>query len=393
MMENWVEVQHEDGLWYPAKLYDRNLYHIYVTYVSIDLKEHDQKYHLLDDIHLIKSVVKDDNKADHTFVVGDEVDYKYSAMEEWQTAHIMAVQGYYIKLKHRFCHIKKNFVRHHVKPKIKIDPQIFIKPICPDFVCPVCFEVPFEPLGTPCCGIFLCRDCADQWLQKSTNCMHCKQPLCSGKLQVSRYAQQKVSGMEVPCPNKTQGCTVICTLGVNAETLESHLKKCVHADKECRDCGTCYSPKEDHLCPERLYQCPGCMNFIPHSSLETHFALKSEEAILCAGQIACMYECGSFFTNLKDLLEHESRACDKKQITCGHCLQTFKSSEYFNHLCRCPVCKKTLPLNEYETHLQQNAVHHVESLMAKIAKMNIQEKPNKSFLKQTVSSQAKKVNK
>lgn len=385
---NWVEVQHEDGLWYIAKIYDRNLYNIYLTYVYADLKEHDQKYHLMDDIHRLKSVIRDE-KVDHNFVKGDEVDYKYGAHQEWQTAKIEMIQGWYIQVKNRFCHVKKNFVRLHVKPKTKIDPQIFLKPICPDFVCPVCFEVPFEPMGTPCCGIFMCRDCADQWLQKSTHCVHCKQPLSADKLQVSRYAQQKVSGMEVPCPNKSMGCTSICTLGVNAESLEAHLKKCIYSDKECLDCGSIYLFKAEHLCPERLYQCPGCMNFIPHSCLDTHLLLKSDAKMICAGQLSCLYECGSFFTNLKDLLEHEDRACKKKQMVCGVCNGTYKANEYFQHPCSCPVCKKAILFSEYETHLQQNAVHHVEFLLGKIKP----EKPSKSFLKPTVSSQAKKVNK
>lgn len=89
------------------------------------------------------------------------------------------------------------------------------------FTCPLCCEIPLEPVVTPCHHIF-CRPCIVQALQAKHECPNDRLPLEIRELQVINGALRRVwEHIPVRCP-KDQ-CTWTGTMG----NYECHVRRCM----------------------------------------------------------------------------------------------------------------------------------------------------------------------
>ena len=130
-----------------------------------------------------------------------------------------------------------------------------------EYYCMICAKVLNEPHLTDCCGQHFCQVCLEQWFKKQGKkiCPHCR----SERFTHMRYLplKRKVDSLRVYCTYQVNGCDIITTVS----ELSSHTR-----DK----CG-----------------------FVP---------------------VACTQNCGEVVLR-KDLEQHCSAVCSKRQVKCVYC--------------------------------------------------------------------------
>ena len=148
-----------------------------------------------------------------------------------------------------------------------------------DLTCPICLSVLRDANLISCCGNHFCEACIALVKSSRKPC-----PLCKEKkftLMLDKKVCRKVKQLEVKCPHSSQGCEWVGELSV----VEKHI-----TDIQC--------------------------DFV---------------------EILCDLNCGEKMTQ-RDLSEHKSKVCKKRQFTCEHCqLQDTWSTITQDHY---PVCDK-----------------------------------------------------
>ena len=153
-----------------------------------------------------------------------------------------------------------------------------------DLMCPVCIEVVFEPVLTPC-GHLFCQNCL-------TDVREC--PSCRNRLFRSvrdRRTERKVKNLKVKCLHQKLGCTWVGELGYVMQHLTDD---CQFAEIACT---------------------LKCGSLVKRKHMKHHWKTDCQ----CA-EIACTLKCGSMVKR-KYLDRHVREECRQRPFICIHCGQ------------------------------------------------------------------------
>ncbi len=108
----------------------------------------------------------------------------------------------------------------------------FVDKVPEDSICNICTSVLTDPMLVECCGQLYCEECLKKWLHKQKRCPNCRhiQLKCIKDLRMKRI----INGSKIYCPNRSNGCEKIITVG----ECSTHLETCLFVEVSCtNDCG------------------------------------------------------------------------------------------------------------------------------------------------------------
>ena len=218
----------------------------------------------------------------------------------------------------------------------------FVERISRDAVCPICFQVVWNPFLTACCGNHLCEACVETTKEKSNQCPFCNKESISGI--IDKKLQRQINELQVYCLHKKHGCLWVGELGKLAKHLEE--------DNSNGECKFVLLPCS-FSCGKQMFRC----------ELEEHLA---EECPLRA--LTCKY-CG-YCSTCKDVTTHYSE-CPRYLVICPNACSARKlmRSSLNHHLLHCPDevvpcsfnemgCEVRMKRRCLQEHIEANVIRH-----------------------------------
>ncbi|XP_043203915.1 E3 ubiquitin-protein ligase NRDP1-like [Amphibalanus amphitrite] len=140
-----------------------------------------------------------------------------------------------------------------------IDSNRFEGPVDEELICPICSSVLEDPVQAPACEHAFCRGCITEWLSRQQICPVDRQEITAAQLKpVPRILRNLLARLLIVCDNQQYGCTVV----INLDRLESHLKECEHN-------------------PKRPVQCEqGCGMVVPMDEVKEHNCVRELRALV-----------------------------------------------------------------------------------------------------------------
>ena len=195
-----------------------------------------------------------------------------------------------------------------------------------DLVCCICDCVCRQVVACPDagCAALFCSGCLDEWVEKG----HPRCPKCQGEhnrpaFQSNGYAQKKIRGLKVNCPNQ---CGTPLLIGVGERSIKEHLTQhCANRSVLCSlICGAVLRNSEMaahiEICPRNIVPCPnGCYQ------------------VQRTGQLMCSFKpsftFGSFLTTRQKLLlpSHIRDECPNTKRECERCHVLVRRCDWDEH--------------------------------------------------------------
>ncbi|GMR41596.1 hypothetical protein PMAYCL1PPCAC_11791, partial [Pristionchus mayeri] len=214
---------------------------------------------------------------------------------------------------------------------------IFVNPIDPSLLCPVCHQALRSPLKLPC-GHKFCQQCI-QVEGSTATCLVCQQP---GQIVPDKATQKIVQSLQVFCSFKHNDCNWTGQL----KDLQGHVAICDQRDIVCaRGCGEVYTKKNEaeHLasgCTKRNEKCVHCKKEVSASSMAVHLKVCPSMPVKCPNQ-------------------------------CG--LENIHREELAAHLPSCPMAGNACPFSEWgcdyaggrqmlQKHIKEEPIRHLTYL-------------------------------
>ena len=209
-----------------------------------------------------------------------------------------------------------------------------------DLVCPVCYEIPSDPVQTSCCGHLFCKQCL-----KGPTCPLCRQRYTS---MPDQFNTRKIRSLKVECSNK--GCDWKGELG----GIVGHFATCKYEIIPClNECGkngtrTVIDAHMSEECPFRTVKCDYCQWEDKADTLPEH-------TTFCpALPVPCPDECGQSVP--RDMLDEHSETCSRRFVKCKYYLIG---------------CRVFLPADKMADHLVQAEGDHLKKAMDKVVELSI----------------------
>lgn len=150
------------------------------------------------------------------------------------------------------------------------------------FDCPICLNIPNDPMQVTCCGKKFCRSCIDQVLSEKNTCPHCQTK--GGTFQVfeDTALKQDILELNVYCPCKKMGCGWTGKL----YRLDEHMnlgtcptsEGCQYVELDCIHCKKHHPRYHMRSCPLQEYTCPCCKHFsASYENITSSHMLECEE--------------------------------------------------------------------------------------------------------------------
>ena len=221
----------------------------------------------------------------------------------------------------------------------------FVEEVPEELTCSICMKWLCEPHLTNCCEKKFCKDCLEEWLERSYTCPTCRSTSFSHIFMQS--TNRRIQDLKVYCPNAERGCQAILKIG----ECEEHL-----------------STTNNEGCPYTKLQCPyHCPAEIFRCRMDTH--LKKE----CPKRHVSCYFCklqGEF----QYIARHHKGECPKYPVRCPQgCTDTVLRKDLKAHREICPMepvacpfgefgCKAELRRRDRKRHLEDGVVEHLAKL-------------------------------
>ena len=233
--------------------------------------------------------------------------------------------------------------------------------------CLICLCVARDPHQHPGdatndCGKVFCHDCIIEYQKSETTCPNCRQDLTLFKdsrgmsLYYKRIAQiinylagaRDIKALKVKCSNLVNGCCWVGELG----DLKTHLQSCDYALLPCTNKCKIYNniakflrkDLKDHLtnhCPRRQYKCPHCQETGEHQErTTTHLEICPKFKVPCPND-----QCQGNIPRC-EIITHQSM-CEYEPVSC-------KYAEV--------GCEKKPPRKDIQIH-EENAQFHLKTIV------------------------------
>jgi hypothetical protein len=167
-----------------------------------------------------------------------------------------------------------------------------------DLVCPVCHEIPSDPVQTSCCGHLFCKQCL-----KDPTCPLCRQRYTSVP---DQFNTRKIKGLKVGCSN--EGCDWKGELGQVVGHFEICKYETIPCPNKCGEKGTriVIDAHMSEECPFRTVKCDYCQWEDKVNELPEH-------TTFCpALPVPCPDECGQSVP--RDMLDEHSETCSRRFV-------------------------------------------------------------------------------
>ena len=218
--------------------------------------------------------------------------------------------------------------------------------------CPVCLLVLREPHQVTCCGCAFCRECIEQIQTDKKSCPTCNSQDFSVFPDIR--LQRLLYDFRVLCPHKTEGCEWSGELS----QLEKHLNESPKLDEQLNGCQF------------TEVECSHCRNLFQRCDITTH---KIEECI--RRPFSCEY-CGNYAADFEDVTTKHWPVCGFRPVPCpNECgvypqlpnLERHVSKDCSLTVVNCDFhyagCEVQLPRKDMPTHLAENVVAHMTTLV------------------------------
>ena len=220
----------------------------------------------------------------------------------------------------------------------------FFEQTLKDLDCPICFQIPWSPFLTACCGNHLCEACVKATKEKrNRRCPFCNKKPISGI--IDKKFQRQINELQVYCLHKALGCLWVGALS----KLTKHLGE-GKIDGECKFVSlSCTSS-----CGKQIFRC----------ELEEHL---SEECPLRT--YACEY-CG-YSSTYDDITTKHYSNCPDYPMACPNLCseEKIKNSNLDQHLLTCPDeiiscsfneigCEERIKRRCLQQHIKANVMQH-----------------------------------
>ena len=154
-----------------------------------------------------------------------------------------------------------------------------------------------NPYGnTKACLHLFCTLCIHDWLKIKSTCPTCRQALTPNQLVVSGFARKLVADQRIRCPNTTQGCSWVDTIGRFGSHVDNHIAlNCPFEIISCPYDSThvrrARKDMNSHMivCDNRPEPCKHCNEDVPLREMDLHLQTKCPET-----RIACPNGCAEF---------------------------------------------------------------------------------------------------
>lgn len=127
----------------------------------------------------------------------------------------------------------------------------FAEKVNDNYICSICTEVFKDPIMLSFCEHIYCRECIEEWFEKSQNCPEDRRPATASDLKPpSRFFRNLYNNLKMHCDYFSNGCKVAFTL----DQINSHVKICQfnpNAEVSCfNNCGAVVSKSKllEHNC-------------------------------------------------------------------------------------------------------------------------------------------------
>ncbi|KAJ6249154.1 rich repeat and nacht domain-containing protein [Anaeramoeba flamelloides] len=179
-------------------------------------------------------------------------------------------------------------------------------------ICSVCKQ-PFQDPIDSCCKHTFCKLCFQELIHDNKDCPICQQPFSDKQYQTSINSEiinQKISYLDVQCPNYTNGCKSHLKL----IDLTKHVENCRSREIKCPygcDEKIIFNEKYEHVktCAKTQDQCPFCQSTIEKAQQKSHY----------------------------------EKICQNYPMKCAHsiygCQEVVQRKDYNNHLKNCKYHK------------------------------------------------------
>ena len=209
-----------------------------------------------------------------------------------------------------------------------------------DLVCPVCHEIPSDPVQTSCCGHLFCKQCL-----KDPTCPLCRQRYTSVP---DQFNTRKIKSLRVECSN--EGCDWKGELGQVVGHFETCKYETIPCPNKCGEKGTriVIDAHMSEECPFRTVKCDYCQWEDKVNELPEH-------TTFCpALPVPCPDGCGQSVPRGK--LKEHSETCPKRLVKCKYC----------------PIgCVELIPNDNMADHLVQAKDNHLEKAMDKVVEQAV----------------------
>ncbi|KAJ3451470.1 rich repeat and nacht domain-containing protein [Anaeramoeba flamelloides] len=141
-------------------------------------------------------------------------------------------------------------------------------------ICSVC-QQPFQEPIDSCCKHTFCKLCLQYLFENNEDCPICQQPFSNKEYQISVNSEiinQKISYLDVQCPNYTNGCKS----PIKLIDLGEHVEKCLYREIKCPygcDEKIIFNEKYKHVktCAKTQDLCPFCQSTIEKGQQKSHY--------------------------------------------------------------------------------------------------------------------------
>ena len=191
--------------------------------------------------------------------------------------------------------------------------------IIKEILCPICTEIPLNPVKCSNCGNILCEECEKKINKCPFNCPNFK------FLHLDRIFKNVLNLLKTKCYFNEKGCDKILYF----KDYLNHIKNCDYAEFYCTIEG-CNFKGNKNECFKHIFLCGlGIMKckFCKRKCFK--FQLKEYEEYCGNLEINCKL-CGQRLLN-KNLENHNINECDFSQVKCQQCNKIMFRKEFKTH--------------------------------------------------------------
>lgn len=233
--------------------------------------------------------------------------------------------------------------------------------------CPICLLILRDPVQTPC-GHRFCHKCIYRWLSESgeNRCPVDNTSVIREQLFPDNFAKREILNLQVKCPKSKEGCGTVEVL----KQLSKHLEVCGYVPIPCpNECSDILLRRD---LPQHLSQACTKRNIVCCKCGEQVVAEKEQEhlAILCPMvKVSCRY-CG--YELLREQIKnHEEIDCSKAPVACQ-----YKPMGCSVVLERCEMQHHIHESTQYHMNLMFNFLMQLTSVVQKIVPGALREIPS-----------------
>ena len=199
--------------------------------------------------------------------------------------------------------LPENYENHISQNLVIEEYQEIIKEI----LCPICTEIPLNPIECSNCKNIICKECLKKWNKCPFNCINFKE------IELDRTFKKVINLFKTKCPYLDKGCNKI----IYFKDYLNHIKNCDYSEFICKVEGCQFKGNKKECCNHifycglKLIKCKYC-----HKKC-FKFKLKEYEEY-CGNLIIKCNLCNKDILN-KNMEKHKEKECDFSQVKCKKC--------------------------------------------------------------------------